>query len=390
MIKEGNFSNIELTIKAPKAFYYDYQDVIFEDIKLISENISMLGLYLSYLELNGIDYKIKCRPNNKFYINKCFVHRSLGEDYPISIIDNKGLFVCRGCNQGGHIIDFIGEAYRLQPAEILKILFSYINGTYEELSEKEKITYDRIFYRYDLKDKYISISKEKTQKLNNKIKRYLENTKKEIDCFEISKRLGCSSEYIRRFIEIQKKQELERTETKIEMNKFKSFQELISTPVSESENSQIIQMIEKIYNTSFNNQVWIEAILDYLNDNKTEKQYEEYYLTPDFSWNTRKYTYRFISTEEDMPSSITDSDVQVLKKFKAQTPFILYDYEEKTSGDIFAYLEQPRTLKKVLEAIGMSEELKEYLCEYCFYRINQTTQQERPNGLVLTKKQPPF
>ena len=43
----------------------------------------MLGLYLSYLEINGIDYKVQCRPNNKFYINKCFVHRSFEEIEPL-------------------------------------------------------------------------------------------------------------------------------------------------------------------------------------------------------------------------------------------------------------------------------------------------------------------
>lgn len=57
----------------------------------------------------------KIRPiNNKFYINKCFVHKSLGEDYPFSIIDNDGLFVCRGCWKGGHIIDFVEKIYNLQ------------------------------------------------------------------------------------------------------------------------------------------------------------------------------------------------------------------------------------------------------------------------------------
>ena len=107
-------------------------------------------------------------------------------------------------------------------------------------------------------------------------------------------------------------------------------------------------MIEEIYNTSFQNQVWMGVILDFLNDNKEDKIYSEYYLTPDFSYGTRKYTYRFISTQEDIPDSITDSDIQVLKKFKAKTPFILYDYEEDPTIDIFDYFTQSRTLKKVL------------------------------------------
>lgn len=343
----------------------------------INENISMLGLYLSYLELNGIEYKVSCRPNNKFYINKCFVHKSLGEDYPFAIIESDGLFACRGCWKGGHIVDFIGEVYNLDLDKILKILLSHINGTYDKLSETEKIIYDKLFYRYYLKDKYISISKEKTQNLNKRIKRYITNSKKEINYFNIARRLGCSSGYIRRFIENYSIQEIGKEDIKMSINEFKSFNELMTTPVSERNYNQLQQIIEEVYNKSFENQVWIGVILDFLNGNQVGEFYNEYYLTPDFSYGTRKSTYRFISTQEDIPDSITDSDVQVLKKFNAKTPFILYDYEEEPSADIFDYLTQTRTLKKVLESIGMSEELKVHLCEYCFYQVKHEKQQER-------------
>lgn len=172
----------------------------------------------------------------------------------------------------------------------------------------------------------------------------------------------------------------------MEMYQFKSFKELISTPISESEYNQIPQMIEEIYNTSFQNQVWMGVILEFLNDNQDDKFYSEYYLTPDFSYGTRKYTYRFISTQEDIPDSITDSDIQVLKRFKAKTPFIWYDYEEEPTADIFDYFTKSRTLKKVLESIGMSNELKSHLCEYCFYHVKQIKEQERLVDLGNGKK----
>lgn len=371
MIYESNFSDIKRNIKYPQAYYYEYENISIDIINYISKNISMLGLYLSYLELNEIEYQVDCRPNNKFYINKCFIHKSRGNDYPFTIIESDGLFACRGCNKGGHIIDFVGEAYELSSDEIIKILFSYINGTYDELSNTEKSIYKKLFYRYDLQDKYLSISKEKQQNLDNRIKRYIESSKKEINYFKIAQRLGCSIEYVKRFVETKNIEEPYKEEIEMDLTQFKSFKELISTPVSESEYNQILQMINEIYNTSFHNQIWIGVILEFLNDNQEDQYYGEYYLTPDFSYGTRKYTYRFISTQEDMPDSITDSDIEVLKRFKAKTPFILYDYEEQPSSNIFAYLEQPRTLKKVLESIGMSEELKVHLCEYCFYQLKQ-------------------
>ena len=57
MIRESEISDIVLTIENPQVFYYDYENVDYDELIYISKNISMLGLYLSYLELNGIEYE---------------------------------------------------------------------------------------------------------------------------------------------------------------------------------------------------------------------------------------------------------------------------------------------------------------------------------------------
>ena len=168
-----------------------------------------------------------------------------------------------------------------------------------------------------------------------------------------------------------------------------SFKELISVkPENEETKLQRYDMITKIYNTSYQNQVWIGLILDCLNDNEEGKYYSEYYLTPSGSYGTRKYTYRFISTEEDMPCSITDDDIKVLKRFNAQTKFVLYDHQEKTSSDPFAYLEYEKKLIDVMQAIGMTKELQNHLCEYCFNKLKQENSKQRgqeQSGPKLTK-----
>ena len=198
MIKESEISNIKVALLMTD---YEYADISLEQINYINENISMLGLYLSYLELNGIEYKVSCRPRNKFYINNCFVHRSYGNDYPFEIIESEGLFVCRGCCKGGHIVDFVGEVYDLSLDKILNILFSHINGTYNELTETEKNIYNQLFYKYSLKDKYISISKEKKHILDEKINMYINRMQGDIDYQKISKKLCISISYVRNFIE---------------------------------------------------------------------------------------------------------------------------------------------------------------------------------------------
>jgi len=170
---------------------------------------------------------------------------------------------------------------------------------------------------------------------------------------------------------------------------FNSFKELISAkPENEETKLQKYDMLTKIYNTNYQNQIWIGLILDFLNDNEEGKYYSEYYLTPSGSYGTRKHTYRFISTEEDMPYSITDDDIKVLKRFNAQTKFVLYDYQEKTSSDPFAYLENEKKLIDVMQVIGMTNELQNHLCEYCFNRLNQEigkSDEQEQSGPKLTK-----
>ena len=172
----------------------------------------------------------------------------------------------------------------------------------------------------------------------------------------------------------------------MELTQFNSFKELISTPVNESEHKEILRMINEIYYTSYSNEVWIGVILDFLNDNNEDKYYNEYYLEPERSYKTRKCMYHIISTEENLPYSISDEEVLILKKFNAQPQFILYDFEDKTSTTPFEHLYQNRTLKKVLESIGMTKELEEHLCEFCFYKVKEKMEKEKQEIIIEQQK----
>lgn len=172
----------------------------------------------------------------------------------------------------------------------------------------------------------------------------------------------------------------------MELTQFNSFKELISTPVNESEHKEILRMKDEIYYTSYSNEIWIGVILDFLNNNNEDKYYSEYYLNPEGSYKTRKCMYHIISTQEDIPSSITDEEVLILKKFNAQPQFILYDFEDKTSTTPFDHLYQNRTLKKVLESIGMTKELKEHLCEFCFNRVKKEQIKKQQEEIIEQQK----
>lgn len=157
----------------------------------------------------------------------------------------------------------------------------------------------------------------------------------------------------------------------IDIRQFSSFKELVASSINGSDSAEILQLTEKIFNTSYPNQIWIGEILDFLNNNNEGKEYSEYYLESDGNYGTRNGIYRIISSNEDIPYSITDGDIEVLKRLKAQPKFILYDYEEESTIDIFGYYRKERTLRKCIESIGMTDELVEHLCEFCFDRVKQ-------------------
>jgi len=162
----------------------------------------------------------------------------------------------------------------------------------------------------------------------------------------------------------------------MKLKDFSSFKHLASKQNTAEETDQIIQLINEILNTSYTSEIWIGQIIDFLNNNDEDKDYGEYYIKPD-DYGTRKFTYRFISTEKDKPHPLTlnDENVQKLKRLKklnGQPKFILFDYEEDPSLGMWDYLHQKKTLREVLQCLGMSNDLKEYLCEFCFDRIKQT------------------
>lgn len=157
----------------------------------------------------------------------------------------------------------------------------------------------------------------------------------------------------------------------MKLTEINSFKELIALSKSGNECWKISRLIDEVYDIYYSNEEWIEIILDFLNGNTEDKKYSEYFYIPDENSNDRKDIYCFISTKDDMPISITDEEALILKKFNAQTKFILYGLEVKKSFSSQDFLCKKISLRKVLESIGITTELKEYLSELCFNRVKE-------------------
>lgn len=169
----------------------------------------------------------------------------------------------------------------------------------------------------------------------------------------------------------------------MELETFLSFSEMCefrNNQLEQNKINEIDKLINEILNFSETNEYWIGTILDYLNDLEQE-DYLEYFLQPDF-YGSREKSYRIISTQNNIPNSITDQDVGTLIKLNLQPQFILYDYKAENSYDPFEYYSKKRTLRLCLASIGMGADLKKYLCELIFNRIKQQRLEEK----VLEKK----
>lgn len=172
----------------------------------------------------------------------------------------------------------------------------------------------------------------------------------------------------------------------MKLTEINSFKELISLSKRENGNWKISRMIDEVYDIYYSNKEWIELILDFLNGKNQDKKYSEHFYIPDENSKNKKDIYCFISTEDDMPISITDEEAMTLKKFNAQTKFILYGLKVKKSFSSSDFLYKKISLRDVLESIGMTTELKEYLSELCFNRVKEKILKKEQEKIIEQQK----
>ena len=166
----------------------------------------------------------------------------------------------------------------------------------------------------------------------------------------------------------------------MKISDFSSFNEMYESKKKQSKNNELDKLIGEVLDFSETNEYWIGTILDYLNG-LGQEDYIEYHLASDF-YGSRKYSYRIISTQNNLPNSITDQDVETLFRLNAQPRFILYDYKVENNFDLFEYYNKQRTLKLCLKSLGMQDDLQRYLCELCFNKIKHHKLEEK----ILEKK----
>jgi len=172
----------------------------------------------------------------------------------------------------------------------------------------------------------------------------------------------------------------------MELTQINSFKEFVSSPVNNREKYEVSIIINQILNSTDSNKVWLEMILDFLNNNDENKHYSQYYFPHKESDENRKGNYHLISTKEDLPTSITDEEVRILKKYNAQPQFILYEFEENSSLSSSDFASRTRTLKKVLESIGISNEVKEHLYNLIFCKVKEKILKEQQERIIEQQK----
>ena len=173
-----------------------YQEYFYD---IMNSDLSILRTYISICKSNNIKINIKARANNNFY-SKCIFHNA--EDLPLRIVESKKAFACYGCGQSGTIVSLISSVYGITKKEAIELLHGYIIGDTEGFNKRELNILKEIFMHYNSKtaDELFADSQRKTEFLNDRIIRYIENNNcSNKDEEKIADRLCCSKKYVKQF-----------------------------------------------------------------------------------------------------------------------------------------------------------------------------------------------
>lgn len=172
-------------------WFYDDQDLE-KYYQVLDSDLSILKVWKSLFDKSIIHP----RAGNIFYCD-CPFHRAT--DLPVCINEELKAFFCYGCGTGGTIITLIAEYLKIDIEDALKILYSYIINDIDSLNKKELEILQKIFNNYNSEkvDIYFEQSKQKTDHLNSRIDKYIEQNGYSNEIVKkITKRLCCSKRYV--------------------------------------------------------------------------------------------------------------------------------------------------------------------------------------------------
>lgn len=123
-----------------------------------------------------IDIKIKSRINNNFYC-KCFFHNN--SDFSLRIIEDKKIYCCYGCLEGGSIVSLVSNLYGISMDESIELLYRYISNELDLLNKNQLDILKELFKYYDFffTEQILEDSQKRTEKLDERIIRYINNKK---------------------------------------------------------------------------------------------------------------------------------------------------------------------------------------------------------------------
>lgn len=191
-------------------FYIDYliddEETTKKYYEIQKSNISILRSWISMSKIETwVSRKtdvstIIPKIGNRFY-SKCIFHPAV--DLPVCIDENRKSFCCYGCCIGGTVVTLVKSRFNLSMEDAVEIVHAFITNNVDSLSKEKLEILKLAFEHYDSpeSDKYIEESKKKTEKFDQRIKKYIEKNNSTLDDVEyISKRLCCSKNYVKKFI----------------------------------------------------------------------------------------------------------------------------------------------------------------------------------------------
>ena len=168
--------------------------------EIINSDLSILRVFISICKSNQLDIEIKPRINNNFYCN-CLFHNA--SDFPLRIVEDKKAYCCYSCGVGGTVVSLISNYYSISPNESVKLLYGFLSNDLDSFNKDQLDILREIFQYYNspISEELFIDSQKKTEKLDERIKKYIKsNNCPQGSEARIANRLCCSKNYVKRFL----------------------------------------------------------------------------------------------------------------------------------------------------------------------------------------------
>lgn len=141
---------------------------------------------------------------------------------------------------------------------------------------------------------------------------------------------------------------------------------------NEQREYELNSLINTIFSQKETNGYWIRKIIDYINFNDDNCNIKEPILLNKTSKDNRPSC--LIISKNTINHELTHEDILDMKLGMKKPDYIIYDYKINPNQDMNEYYNRQRSLREVLESVGLPQPIKFFLCEDTMAKLKDKEQ----------------